>query len=87
MNAHFGSDLYEGTRAAKETDLDGIRQLLKPLEESGTLIQRTDEEVLLVQYNVDFFFFTSLQRLVFGTSLDLFPHGYLMLKLFLHILK
>ncbi|KAI4330733.1 hypothetical protein MLD38_028991 [Melastoma candidum] len=40
------SDLYEGTRTAKDTDLHGIRQLLKPLEESGTLIRRTDEELL-----------------------------------------
>ncbi|KAI4324826.1 hypothetical protein MLD38_030278 [Melastoma candidum] len=40
------SDLYEGTRTAKDTDLHGIRQLSKPLEESGTLIRRTDEELL-----------------------------------------
>lgn len=39
------SDVYEGTRMAREADLDGIRQLLQPLEESGTLIRRTDEEV------------------------------------------
>lgn len=30
---------------AREPDLAGIRQLLKPLEASGTLIRRTDEEV------------------------------------------
>ncbi|KAI4382110.1 hypothetical protein MLD38_008114 [Melastoma candidum] len=40
------SDLYEGTRIAKDTDLLGIRQLLKPLEEAGTLIRRTDEELI-----------------------------------------
>lgn len=40
------SDVYEGTRTATEADLVGIRQLLQPLEESGTLIQRTDEELL-----------------------------------------
>lgn len=41
------SDVYEGTRTATEADLVGIRQLLQPLEESGTLIQRTDEEVAI----------------------------------------
>ena len=30
---------------AREPDLAGIRQLLQPLEASGTLIRRTDEEV------------------------------------------
>lgn len=41
----FGSDLYEGIRMAKVTDLYGIKQLLLPLEESGTLIKRTEGEV------------------------------------------
>ncbi|KAH6796809.1 N-acetyl-l-glutamate synthase 2 [Perilla frutescens var. hirtella] len=40
------SDLYEGMRMAKVTDLYGIKQLLLPLEESGTLIKRTEEELL-----------------------------------------
>ncbi|XP_021717955.1 probable amino-acid acetyltransferase NAGS2, chloroplastic isoform X1 [Chenopodium quinoa] len=40
------SDVYEGTRMAREADLAGIRQILRPLEESGTLIRRTDEELL-----------------------------------------
>ncbi|KAG8384265.1 hypothetical protein BUALT_Bualt04G0100400 [Buddleja alternifolia] len=40
------SDLYEGMRMATVTDLDGIKQLLLPLEESGTLIKRTEEELL-----------------------------------------
>lgn len=31
---------------ATVADLSGIRQIIKPLEESGTLVQRTDEEVL-----------------------------------------
>ncbi|KAL2241522.1 UNVERIFIED_CONTAM: putative amino-acid acetyltransferase NAGS2, chloroplastic [Sesamum indicum] len=40
------SDLYEGMRMARVTDVNGIKQLLLPLEESGTLIKRTEEEVL-----------------------------------------
>ncbi|KAF5769626.1 putative amino-acid N-acetyltransferase transcription regulator GNAT family [Helianthus annuus] len=40
------SDLYEGTRMAKMDDLPGIRQIFKPLEDSGTLVRRTDEELL-----------------------------------------
>ena len=39
------SDLYEGTRIASVTDLSRIRQLILPLEESGKLIRRTDQEV------------------------------------------
>lgn len=30
---------------ARVTDLAGIRQIIQPLEESGTLVRRTDEEV------------------------------------------
>lgn len=41
----FLSDLYEGTRMAKEVDIPRIKQLVQPLEESGTLIRRTKEEV------------------------------------------
>ncbi|XP_042025911.1 probable amino-acid acetyltransferase NAGS1, chloroplastic isoform X1 [Salvia splendens] len=40
------SDLYEGMRMATVADLHGIKQLLLPLEESGTLIKRTEEELL-----------------------------------------
>ncbi|CAA2970599.1 probable amino-acid acetyltransferase NAGS1, chloroplastic [Olea europaea subsp. europaea] len=40
------SDLYEGTRMARVAVLPGIKQLLRPLEESGTLIRRTEEELL-----------------------------------------
>ncbi|KAM7263415.1 hypothetical protein ACFE04_001098 [Oxalis oulophora] len=40
------SDLYEGTRMARVTDLSGIRQIIRPLEESGILVRRTDEELL-----------------------------------------
>ncbi|KAK4790209.1 hypothetical protein SAY86_017513 [Trapa natans] len=46
MGTMVASDLYEGTRMAKATDLSGIRQVIKPLEESGTLVPRTDEELL-----------------------------------------
>lgn len=40
------SDLYEGTRMARESDVAGIRQIIQPLEDAGTLVQRTDEELL-----------------------------------------
>ncbi|KAH6824440.1 N-acetyl-l-glutamate synthase 1 [Perilla frutescens var. hirtella] len=40
------SDLYEGMRMATVADLDGIKQLLLPLEEAGTLIKRNEEELL-----------------------------------------
>lgn len=39
------SDLYEGTRMAKVGDFSAIRQIIQPLEDSGTLVKRTDEEV------------------------------------------
>jgi amino-acid N-acetyltransferase len=38
-------DVYEGTRIAREEDLLGIRKILRPLEESGVLVKRTDKEV------------------------------------------
>ncbi|XP_072985568.1 probable amino-acid acetyltransferase NAGS1, chloroplastic [Typha latifolia] len=40
------SDVYEGTRKATKEDLPGIRQLIQPLEESGALVRRTNEELL-----------------------------------------
>ncbi|XP_058080244.1 probable amino-acid acetyltransferase NAGS1, chloroplastic isoform X2 [Magnolia sinica] len=40
------SDVYEGTRMARVTDLSGIKQLIEPLEESGALVRRTNEELL-----------------------------------------
>lgn len=40
------SDLYEGTRMAKVGDFSAIRQIIQPLEDSGTLVRRTDEELL-----------------------------------------
>lgn len=39
------SDLYEGTRMARAADLSGIREIIQPLEESGALVRRTNEEV------------------------------------------
>ncbi|XWS29695.1 hypothetical protein CRYUN_Cryun24cG0052200 [Craigia yunnanensis] len=42
------SDLYEGTRMAKATDIAGIKQIIQPLEESGTLVRRSHEELLKV---------------------------------------
>ncbi|GJU74085.1 probable amino-acid acetyltransferase NAGS1, chloroplastic isoform X1 [Tanacetum coccineum] len=35
------SDLYEGTRMGKVEDLHGVRQIFKPLEDCGTLVNRT----------------------------------------------
>ncbi|KAI4315081.1 hypothetical protein L6164_027927 [Bauhinia variegata] len=46
MGTMVASDLYEGTRMAQVTDLPGIRKLIQPLEASGTLVRRTDEELL-----------------------------------------
>ncbi|CAL9160865.1 unnamed protein product [Musa hybrid cultivar] len=40
------SDVYEGTRSARAADLPGIRRVIQPLEESGALIRRTNEELL-----------------------------------------
>ncbi|XP_059624021.1 probable amino-acid acetyltransferase NAGS1, chloroplastic isoform X2 [Cornus florida] len=40
------SDLYEGTRMARVMDVPGIKQIIQPLEESGTLVRRTDEELI-----------------------------------------
>ncbi|CAL9228395.1 unnamed protein product [Arabidopsis halleri] len=46
MGTMVASDVYEGTRDARVEDLAGIRHLIKPLEESGVLVRRTDEELL-----------------------------------------
>lgn len=35
---------------ARVADVPGIKQLIQPLEESGTLIRRTEEEVTLVHF-------------------------------------
>ncbi|KAG8642747.1 hypothetical protein MANES_12G115300v8 [Manihot esculenta] len=45
MGTMVASDVYEGTRMARVTDLSGIKQILQPLEDSGVLARRTDEEV------------------------------------------
>ncbi|MBA0715876.1 hypothetical protein Golax_014754, partial [Gossypium laxum] len=46
MGTMVASDLYEGARMAKETDVAGIKQILQPLEESGTLVRRSVEELV-----------------------------------------
>ncbi|XP_061365576.1 probable amino-acid acetyltransferase NAGS1, chloroplastic isoform X2 [Gastrolobium bilobum] len=46
MGTMVASDLYEGTRMAQVTDITGIKQIIQPLEESGILVKRTDEELL-----------------------------------------
>lgn len=46
MGTMVASDVYEGTRMAREIDFSGIRQIIQPLEESGILVRRTDEELL-----------------------------------------
>ncbi|KAI4327338.1 hypothetical protein L6164_019811 [Bauhinia variegata] len=46
MGTMVASDLYEGTRMAQVRDLPGIKQLIQPLEASGALVRRTDEELL-----------------------------------------
>lgn len=48
----FCSDLYEGTRMAQNEDLSGIKQIIQPLEASGILVKRTDEEVCLTIVSV-----------------------------------
>ncbi|XVF59253.1 hypothetical protein PTKIN_Ptkin07bG0261000 [Pterospermum kingtungense] len=45
MGTMVASDLYGGARMAKVTDIAGIKQIIQPLEESGTLVRRSDEEV------------------------------------------
>ncbi|KAK8270890.1 hypothetical protein V6Z12_D11G227200, partial [Gossypium hirsutum] len=46
MGTMVASDLYEGARMAKETDVAGSKQILQPLEESGTLVRRSVEELV-----------------------------------------
>ncbi|XP_039012492.1 probable amino-acid acetyltransferase NAGS2, chloroplastic isoform X3 [Hibiscus syriacus] len=46
MGTMVASDLYEGARMAMVTDLAGIKQIIQPLEESGTLVRRSDEEII-----------------------------------------
>lgn len=51
---HTSSDLYEGTRMARTTDVFRIKQLVQPLEESGALVRRTEEEVCADDYSLSF---------------------------------
>ncbi|ESQ53315.1 hypothetical protein EUTSA_v10024840mg [Eutrema salsugineum] len=46
LGTMVASDVYEGTRDAKVEDLAGIRNIIRPLEDSGILVRRTDEELL-----------------------------------------
>ncbi|CAN1342994.1 Probable amino-acid acetyltransferase NAGS2, chloroplastic [Linum perenne] len=46
MGTMVASDLYEGTRMARVSDLAGIKQIIQPLQEAGVLVKRTDEELL-----------------------------------------
>ncbi|XP_047155081.1 probable amino-acid acetyltransferase NAGS1, chloroplastic isoform X2 [Vigna umbellata] len=46
MGTMVASDLYEGTRTAEVKDISGIKQLIQPLEVSGILVKRTDDELL-----------------------------------------
>ncbi|KAF6157321.1 hypothetical protein GIB67_004259 [Kingdonia uniflora] len=46
MGTMVASWFYEGTRMATEMDVPGIKQLIQPLEAYGTLVRRTDEEIL-----------------------------------------
>uniref|UniRef100_A0A1D1YDZ5 amino-acid N-acetyltransferase n=1 Tax=Anthurium amnicola TaxID=1678845 RepID=A0A1D1YDZ5_9ARAE len=46
MGTMVASDVYEGTRMARAADLPGIRQIIEPMEETGALVRRTDEQLL-----------------------------------------
>ncbi|KAI0493177.1 hypothetical protein KFK09_027453 [Dendrobium nobile] len=41
----IAGNVYEGTRMAREMDLLGIKKVINPLEESGTLILRSEEQL------------------------------------------
>ncbi|KAF5743915.1 amino-acid acetyltransferase NAGS1 chloroplastic isoform X1 [Tripterygium wilfordii] len=69
MGTMVASDLYEGTRMATATDFSGIRQILQPLEESGVLIRRTDEELLR---SLDYFIVVEREGQILACS-ALFP--------------
>nr|CAB3454790.1 unnamed protein product [Digitaria exilis] len=42
----LSKDVYEGTRMATAEDLPGIRKIIRPLEDAGVLVRRTDTELL-----------------------------------------
>lgn len=41
----ISADFYEGIRRAHPADLDGVRALLRPLEEAGICVKRGAEEI------------------------------------------
>ncbi|KAH0450968.1 hypothetical protein IEQ34_021660 [Dendrobium chrysotoxum] len=41
----IAGNVYEGTRMARDMDLPGIKKVISPLEESGTLILRSEEQL------------------------------------------
>lgn len=40
------ANMYEGTREARDSDVEKIMEILAPLEQNGTLIKRTRERLL-----------------------------------------
>jgi len=56
-------DRYEGTRLAKITDWEAIKRILAPLAASGTVIQRSDEE-LIVEIEKGYFHVTERDGIV-----------------------
>lgn len=47
---------------AQVTDFSGIKQLIQPLEESGILVKRTDEEVCVTF--LDIFFIATVKPIL-----------------------
>ena len=58
---------------AQVTDIPGIKQIIQPLEESGILVKRTDEQVCLA--SLDIFFLSMIEFIaliaIAGTSVTL----------------
>ncbi|KAI8462509.1 MAG: N-acetylglutamate synthase [Monoraphidium minutum] len=53
----ISADFYEGIRAARMTDVDGIHALLAPLEKEGVVVKRSKEDLMEMVHN-----FTVLDR-------------------------
>ncbi|RDX77654.1 putative amino-acid acetyltransferase NAGS2, chloroplastic, partial [Mucuna pruriens] len=70
MGTMVASDLYEGTREAEVKDISGIKQLIQPLEASGILVKRTDEELL---QTLDSFVVVEREGQIIACA-ALFPH-------------
>ncbi|XP_020230364.1 probable amino-acid acetyltransferase NAGS2, chloroplastic isoform X1 [Cajanus cajan] len=70
MGTMVASDLYEGTRTAEVKDISGIKQLIQPLEASGILVKRTDEELL---QTLDSFVVVEREGQIIACA-ALFPH-------------